>query len=79
MLPEAGAAVTIDGQPAGSATSPTASPRFGTIALAILERSAAVPGTRVEVALGEEGSAGTATAVVGEPALYDPEKRRPRA
>ena len=79
VVPEAGAAVTIDGRPVGSATSPTASPRFGTIALAILECDAAVPGTRVEVALGEDGSAGAARATVGEPALYDPEKRRPRA
>jgi aminomethyltransferase len=79
VVPEAGAAVTIDGRPVGSATSPTASPRFGTIALAILEREAAVPGTNVEVALGEDDADGTTRATVGEPALYDPEKRRPRA
>ena len=74
-VPEAGAEVSLDGQAVGSATSPTSSPRFGTIALAILDRAAAGPGTRVEVALAE----GTAVATVGEPALYDPEKRRPRA
>jgi aminomethyltransferase len=78
VVPEAGAAVTIEGALVGSATSPTGSPRFGTIALAILDRAAAVPGMPVEVALGEDGAGGTARATVGEPALYDPEKRRPR-
>jgi aminomethyltransferase len=78
VVPEAGAEVTIAGAPVGAATSPTGSPRFGTIALAILDRAAAVPGTTVEVALGEDGSDGTAQATVGEPALYDPRKRRPR-
>ncbi len=76
-VPEAGAEVSLDGVVVGAATSPTASPRFGTVALAILDRAAAVPGTRVEVSLGEGGS-GSASATVGEPALYDPEKRRPR-
>jgi aminomethyltransferase len=75
VLPEVGAEVRIEGKPVGTATSPTASPRFGTIALAILDRTAARPGTRVEVALAE----GSAAATVGEPALYDPEKRHPRA
>jgi glycine cleavage system aminomethyltransferase T len=56
-------------------TSPTGSARLGTIALAILERAAAAPGTRVEVALAD----GSTFATVGEPALYDPHKRRPRA
>ncbi len=77
-VPEAGAQVTIEGTSVGSATSPTSSPLLGTIALAILERSAAVTGTRVEVALGEGGAGGSAPARVGEPALYDPEKLRPR-
>ena len=36
-LPEYGAAVTSDGEPAGTLTSPTKSPRFGQIGLAILE------------------------------------------
>jgi aminomethyltransferase len=76
-VPEAGAEVSLDRAAVGTATSPTASPRLGTIALAILER-AAVPGTRVEVALGEGGAGRSAPAIVGEPALYDPEKRRPR-
>ena len=78
-VPEAGAEVTLDGSSVGTATSPTASPRFGTIALAILDRTASRPGTTVQVALGEAGSGGTATATVGEPALYDPGKLRPRA
>ena len=78
-VPEAGAEVALDGSSVGTATSPTASPRFGTIALAILDRTASRPGTTVQVALGEAGSGGTATATVGEPALYDPGKLRPRA
>jgi aminomethyltransferase len=73
-VPEAGAAVTANGEPAGTATSPTASPRFGTIALAVLERRFAEPGTRVEVALGD----GTVPARVERPSIYDPEKRRVR-
>jgi aminomethyltransferase len=74
-VPEVGAEVTLNGRPVGTATSPTASPRLGTIALAILDRASATPGTRVEVAL----AGGSAAATVGEPALYDPDKRRPRA
>jgi aminomethyltransferase len=74
-LPEVGAEVTLDGEPVGTATSPTRSPRLGTIALAILDRAAATPGTHVEVARASGSAAG---AIVGEPALYDPEKRRPR-
>jgi aminomethyltransferase len=75
-VPEVGAEVSLNGTAVGTATSPTASPRFGTIALAILDRAAAAPGTHVGVALAD-GS--TAAATVGEPALYDPQKRRPRA
>ncbi len=78
-LPEVGAEVTVDGAAVGTATSPTGSPRLGTIALAILDRAAAMPGTRVEVALPGGASGPTASATVGAPALYDPEKRRPRA
>jgi aminomethyltransferase len=74
-VPQAGAEVRLDGQAVGAATSPTASARLGTIALAIIERAAAAPGTDVEVVLTD----GVTTATVGEPALYDPHKRRPRA
>jgi aminomethyltransferase len=78
-LPEAGADVSLGGSTVGTATSPTGSPRLGTIALAVVERAAAEPGTVVQVALGEAGTDGTASATVGEPALYDPRKLRPRA
>ena len=57
-VPDVGAEVTLNGTPVGTATSPTASPRLGTIALAILDRASATPGTRVEVALAG-GSAAT--------------------
>jgi aminomethyltransferase len=71
-VPEYGAAVTKDGEPAGTLTSPCASPTLGrVIGLAVLDTRFAEPGTRVEV-----GSAG---ATVEPLPLYDPSKRRPRA
>jgi glycine cleavage system aminomethyltransferase T len=51
------------------------SPRFGPIALAVLETAVAVDGEHVEVSLGEK----TVAATVAPLAIYDPEKRRPRA
>lgn len=72
--PEAGAAVTKDGEPVGTVTSPVASPRLGTIGLAILRADAADDGTKVDVAV--EG--GTASATVDALALYDPQKQKPR-
>lgn len=74
-LPDYGVEVTHDGEPVGTLTSPAISPRFGLIALAILEVGSARDGERVEVVLGE----GTVTATVAPLAIYDPEKRRPRA
>jgi aminomethyltransferase len=74
-LPEYGVGVTRDGEPVGTLTSPALSPRFGPIALAILETGIANDGEQVEVALG----AGTVPATVAPLAIYDPEKRRPRA
>jgi aminomethyltransferase len=73
--PEAGAEVTKDGEPVGTVTSPTASPRLGTIGLAILRTDAAVDGEKVEVAV--EG--GTAPASVDVLSLYDPQKQKPRS
>jgi aminomethyltransferase len=73
-VPEAGAEIRRDGRPIGSVTSPTSSPVFGTIALGIVASPDATPGP-VEVALGD----GTAAAQLGAPAIYDPEKRRPRS
>src|SRR5262249_5657759 len=75
-VPEYGAEVTKDGRPVGTLTSPTASPLFGVIGIAILETASAGEGERVDVALGE----GTVPATVAaQAALYDPEKRRPRS
>lgn len=74
-LPDYGASVTHEGRPVGTLTSPTNSPRFGLIGLAILDAAEAAEGTRLEVEVGD----GTAPAVVrGHPA-YDPEKSRPRS
>jgi quercetin dioxygenase-like cupin family protein len=74
-LPEYGATVTRDGEEVGVLTSPATSPILGPIGLAILRTDAAADGTRVEVAAQGGPIAGT----VDQLALYDPEKRRPRA
>ena len=68
--PEAGAAVVKDGEEVGVVTSPTVSPRLGTIALAVLSSDSATDGDKVEV--------GDAVATVGPLSLYDPEKKKPR-
>jgi len=74
--PEYGAAVTSDEVVVGTLTSPCESPTLGrVVGLAVLGSRLAVPGTRVEVALGE----GTVPATVESLPVYDPEKRRPRA
>jgi len=75
-VPEYGASVTVNGEAAGTLTSPCLSPSLGrVIGLAMLEMRFAELGTHVEVALGE----GTATAVVERRPVYDPDKTRPRA
>ena len=75
-VPEYGASVTVNGEAAGTLTSPCLSPSVGrVIGLAMLETRFAELGTHVEVALGE----GTATAVVERRPVYDPDKTRPRA
>ena len=74
-LPEYGAAVTSNGEPAGTLTSPTKSPRFGQIGLAVLETRFARDGQMLEVALG----GGTVPAKVDVLPIYDPQKRRPRS
>src|SRR5712691_11521262 len=75
-VPEYGAAVTSDGEPAGTLTSPCGSPTLGrVIGLAVLETRFAEPGTRVEVAVG----GGTTASTVEPLPIYDPEKRRPRS
>ncbi len=72
-VPEYGAAVTKDGEPAGTLTSPCESPALGrVIGLAVVETRFADPGMRLEV-----DGAGAATV---EPLpIYDPDKRRPRS
>ncbi len=74
-LPEYGAEVTKDGEPAGVLTSPTKSPRYGPIGMAVLRTDLAKPGVAVEVALGD----GTVPATVDVLPIYDTEKRRPRS
>jgi aminomethyltransferase len=74
--PEYGAAVTKDGQPAGTLTSPCESPTLGqVIGMAVLETRFAQKGERVEVALGDAVVAATVAVFP----IYDPEKRRPRS
>jgi glycine cleavage system aminomethyltransferase T len=75
-VPEYGAAVSSDGEPAGTLTSPCESPTLGkVIGLAVLETRFAEPGTRLDVAVGD----GSATATVERLPIYDPDKRRPRS
>ncbi len=75
VLPDYGVEVTQNGERAGTLTSPASSPRFGQIALAILDTGASGDGERVEVSLGDS----TVPATVAPLAIYDPEKKRPRA
>jgi aminomethyltransferase len=75
VLPAYGASVTRAGEEVGVLTSPTDSPRYGTIGLAIVATAHAVPGTMVEVEV--EGA--TAPATVDVVPIYDTEKTRPRA
>ena len=74
--PEYGAAVTKDGAPVGTLTSPCESPTLGqVIGMAVLDTGRATIGERVEVALGD-GVVGAAVAALP---IYDPGKARPRA
>jgi aminomethyltransferase len=75
-VPEYGAAVTADGEPVGTLTSPCESPTLGNvIGMAVVRRDLATHGRALAVAV--EG--GTAPATVGALPIYDPEKTRPRA
>jgi aminomethyltransferase len=75
-VPEYGAAVTKDGEPAGTLTSPAESPTLGkVIGLAALETRFAGKGETVDVALGD----GTVSTTVDDFPIYDPEKTRPRS
>jgi aminomethyltransferase len=74
--PEYGAAVTKDGEPAGTLTSPAESPTLGRVlGMAVLETRFATKGETVEVALGD----GTVVATVDDVPVYDPQKTRPRS
>ena len=75
IVPEYGAKVTKSGAEIGVLTSPTASPRFGTIGLAIVSSDQATLGNEVEVAVAD----GTARATVDVLPIYDTNKDRPRA
>jgi len=74
-LPEYGATVTKDGAEVGVLTSPTESPLFGKIGMAVIRADLSSPGTAVEVALGD----GTTPATVDVLPIYDTNKERPRA
>jgi glycine cleavage system T protein (aminomethyltransferase) len=75
-VPEYGAAVTKDGEPAGTLTSPCDSPTLGqVIGLAVVRSDVAKEGETLEVAVGD----GTLPAAVAPVPLYDTEKKRPRS
>lgn len=74
-LPEYGASVTKDGEEIGVLTSPTDSPLYGKIGMAVLRTDQATIGNAVEVALGE----GSVPATVDVLPIYDTEKKRPRS
>jgi aminomethyltransferase len=66
--------VQKDGGQAGTLTSPTRSPQFGVIALAMLEAPFSQSGETLEI-----GNHSAVRATVDGPCLYDPEKLRPRS
>ena len=75
-VPEYGAAVTKDGEPAGTLTSPAESPTLGgVIGMAVLDSRFAAKGETVDVALGD----GSVAATVDDFPIYDPQKTRPRS
>jgi aminomethyltransferase len=73
-LPERGAVVRAAGAVVGEVTSPSRSPGFGSIALAVIDRAAAVEGARVEVETEER----PLVAYVAPTPISDPGRRRPR-
>ena len=74
-LPEYGAEVTQDGEEVGVLTSPTDSPRFGKIGIAIIRTDRSTLGNTVQVAVGD----GTVDATVDVLPIYDTNKDRPRS
>jgi aminomethyltransferase len=73
-VPEYGAAVYSGDELVGTVTSPTNSPTFGVIGLAVLRSDVADNGTPLEVASGD----GRAAAQVADLAIQDPAKRKAR-
>jgi aminomethyltransferase len=74
-LPEYGAPVTKHDQEVGVLTSPTDSPRFGKIGLAVVESAQASVGNELGVAVGHD----IVPATVEVLPIYDTEKKRPRS
>ena len=74
-LPEYGAAVTQEGEEVGVLTSPTDSPRFGKIGIAVIRTDRSTLGNTVQVAVGD----GTVDATVDVLPIYDTNKDRPRS
>jgi aminomethyltransferase len=74
-VPEYGADITVDGTVVGTLTSPTSSPRFGVIGLAVLDTAHSADETVVDVAMAH----GVARGRVSPLAIYDPRKSRPRS
>ena len=73
-LPEYGAALTKDGREIGVLTSPSISPAFGPIALAIVETGLSNDGEIIDVDYGSS----TRPATVAPLSILDPMKERPR-
>jgi aminomethyltransferase len=72
--PKTGDLVRAAGAVVGEVTSPCQSPGFGSIALAVIDRAAAVERARVEVETEERSLVG----YVAPTPISDPERRRPR-
>lgn len=70
-VPEPGARVTLDGRDVGDVRSPFRTPRFGTLALAVVDADVVSEGDTVHV----DGRPATVHRVP----IDDPEKRRPRS
>jgi aminomethyltransferase len=75
ILPEYGADVLHDGAVVGTLTSPTISPRFGLIGLAVIPTALADNGTTLDVVVGE----GVVPATVDDLSIHDPHKLKPRS
>jgi len=74
-VPEYGAEVFHGDEVVGTVTSPTDSPRFGVIGLAVLRADVAENGTQLEVAVAE----GRVKATVTDLSIHDPDKLKARS